>query len=226
MDQKMWNRTFRIFGVGVLLCASSAFAGVNLTLTGAGNNGMLSGVYVGPYQGTVNGVSMPIICDDFYDDTWLNEAWTATASTFSDLSQTRFASDSNATTQYEQAAWLSTQLLNNASCIYSQANCAGDIQFAIWQVFDKEPLTLLTGNNLLNAQYWLNQAQSQTFTPGEFSDFTIYTPTSCLRNCGVTLPQEFIVRTPEPPELAILATDFSAAGGLLFWLYRRRTKRA
>lgn len=217
----------------MLVCAGpSVFAQASMTLTGAGNNGAIADVYVGPYQGTIDGVSTPIICDDFYDDTYLNESWTATVSTFSNLSQTKFgASD---ITQYEEAAWLAQQLVNPSSTCpdMSAANCAGDIQFAIWEVFDNgQPFSLLSGHNLQNAEWWLNQAETQTFTAGEFSDVTIYTPTGCSANCGGGLPQEFLtvstdppVATPEPSELALLVMDFSCVGGLLYLLHSRRIR--
>jgi hypothetical protein len=205
------------------------FADVNMTLTGAGNNGVLGNVYVGPYQGTINGVSTPIICDDFFDDSYLNEAWTARTSTFSNLNNTKFGAAD--TQQYDEAAWLAQRLVNpTTTCAYAMANCAGDIQFAIWQVFDNsgsnQPFSLLGGHDLLNAQSWLTQAQHQTFTQGEFSNVTIYTPVSCTANCGSWPSQEFmVVSTPEPSELALLGIDLSGVGTLLFLLYRRRARQ-
>jgi len=218
-----------LIGSALLLCGSSVFADVNMTLTGVGNNGALGNVYVGPYQGTIGTVSTPIICDDFYDDSYFNEAWTAMASTFANLSQTKFGSADS--TQYEEAAWLAQQLVNPATTCPKTANCAGDIQFAMWQVFDNTglntPFSLLTGNDLTNAQSWLHQAQTQSFYAGEFSNVTIYTPVSCQLNCGGSLPQEFmVVSTPEPSEIALLGIDLSGVGALLFLVSRRRTNRA
>jgi hypothetical protein len=217
-----------ILGVAFLCCASSLLADANLTLTGAGANGVLGGVYVGPYQGTINGISTLIICDDFFDETYFNESWTATASTFSDLSNTKFGAAN--LVQYQQAAWLTLQLLNPPiSCPTTPSNCAGDIQFAIWQVFDhtgsNQPFGLLTGSDLSNANYWLTQAQHQVYTSGEFSNFAIYTAVSCSQNCPSWPAQEFLVKTPEPPELALLGIDLSGVGALLllFRRYRRCT---
>ena len=226
-------------GAALLLGGSSVFADVNMTLTGPGNNGALGNVYVGPYQGTINGVSTPIICDDFFDDSYLNEAWTATVSTFSNLSQTKFGKGNTGSqdgvtqtvaTQYEEAAWLAQQLVNAPTSCGVGANCAGDIQFAMWEVFDSTgsntPFSLLSGADFTNASWWLTQAQKQSFYAGEFSNVTIYTPVSCSAVCGTTLPQEFmVVNTPEPSEIALLGVDLSGASALLFLLYRRRARQ-
>jgi hypothetical protein len=220
---------WKLIGAALLLCGSCALADVNMTLTGPGTNGIIGNVYVGPYQGTINGVSTPIICDDFYDDTYLNESWTASVSTFANLSNTKFgAADA---LQYEQAAWLAQQLVNPASTCPTVANCAGDIQFAMWEVFDNTgsntPFGMLTGHDLTNAQSWLHLAQTQTFYAGEFSNVTIYSPVSCVANCASWPSQEFmVVATPEPSELALLGVDLTGVGTLFFLLYRRRSRQA
>jgi hypothetical protein len=42
------------------------------------SGGSLGGVYTSPYFGTVDGgVVIPIICDDYVDDSYFNETWTA-----------------------------------------------------------------------------------------------------------------------------------------------------
>lgn len=233
--QRLW------YLIGVLLVGSTVSpifaAPATLTLTGPGNNGVLANIYVGPYVATINGVSTQVICDDFYDATYLNESWTANVSSVSNLSNPKFGGA--AQTQYDEVAYLSQQLLNPSVTCPKTANCAGDIQFAIWQVFDStgsgQPFSYLSGNDLSNAQYWLNQAQSQHYTSGEFSNFLVYTPTGAAPTCNggpcaSAPPQEFItdpppVRTPEPPELALLGVDLGGVGALVLF-FRRRGRQA
>ena len=69
---------------------------VNINLTGAGNN-VMDGVYVGPYTATVNGSSTQIICDDFSDESYVGESWTANVTTLSNLNGTKWGGMANAT---------------------------------------------------------------------------------------------------------------------------------
>ena len=221
--------------VMAVLCVAPGFATTaTMTLTGPGQNGMLNDTYIGPYVATINNVpNLQVICDDFVDNTYLNENWTVNVQTLPTITGTDFASQGLA--KYEQAAWLSLQLLNpNSTCIAGVTNCAGDIQFAIWQVFDstpaaQAPFSYLSGKDLTSAQNWLTMATNHYNDPGiDYSAFSIFTPnqsypiTCSGQNCTSTPPQEFIVvRTPEPPVLAILGTDLSALGFLVFFLKRR-----
>ena len=208
-------------GVALLCCAPSLFAEqANMVLTGVGDNGVLGGIYVGPYVATINGVTTDVICDDFVDESSVGEQWTANVSTLSDLSKTKWGS--SASQQYQQVAWLSLQLMNPpTSC--GNANCAGDIQYAIWEVFDPpssglDPFDYLSGQDKTNAQWWLSQAQ-QNYAGVDYSNIAIYTPV----NGGP--PQEFVtVKTPEPPLVALLMVNLFGILALLF-VYRRRRAR-
>lgn len=211
------------WGALALLCATpSLFASVSMTLTGAGPNN-LAGIYIGPYTALIDGVPTQVICDDFSADTYLNQTWSANLSTFSDLSGTKFGAAKE--TQYKQAAWLSLQLLNPTVSCPPGGNCAADIQFAIWQVFDNpNPFNILQSQGLItdlsNAKDWLAKAQdASNYNSLNLSAFSFYTPTPL--NSGS--PQEFIVvKTPEASALALLGIDLSAVGGL-FLLFRRRS---
>ena len=68
----------------LLFLAPSALADgtATMTLTGAGINS-LDGVLIGPYTATINGVSTPVICDDYGDESYIPEAWTAYVSALS-----------------------------------------------------------------------------------------------------------------------------------------------
>src|ERR1700691_2444139 len=100
-------RIFLLFLALSLLCiAPSAFADTaSMDLTGAGSN-VMDGVYIGPYTATINGVSTPVICDDFADESYIGEAWTANISTFADsLANVKFTAAPE-TANYEEASYL------------------------------------------------------------------------------------------------------------------------
>jgi len=210
----------------------SAFSNtVSMTLISPGSNvlgtNVLDGVYVGPYTATINGVSTPVICDDYGDESYIPETWTANVSTFSNLSGAKWAQgQSNQTQLYEEAAWLIQQM-------YSPANSSqvGEIQFAVWGLFDSSAITNLSSYNSADgksASNWLTDAGKQSFTPGEFSDFSIYTtPSGATPTCGgspcpSSPPQEFMTySTPEPSVVIILAADLLLFGLAVVFLRRR-----
>ena len=197
------------FAMGaVLLCFAPLALGqgqVNINLTSAGNN-VMDGVYVGPYNATVNGQSTQIICDDFVDDSYVGESWTANVTTLSNLNGTKWGGMANATTLYDEAAWLATQML---SPTYSgNATQVGYLAYALWAVFQPSAVKSWLGANSaawLAVQGWLNSAAGQQFTPGEFANFFIYTPDlghsiTCNGGpCPTTPPQEFFgfISAPE-----------------------------
>ena len=214
-----------------VLCVVPSFGvqTATMTLTGPGQNGTLGGVYIGPYVATINNVpNVQVICDDFVDGTYLNETWTADVSSF----------PIPKTVQYQQAAWLTLQLLNPSAC--GGTNCAGDIQYAIWQLFDPTapqgqltPFDYLQSKGLTtdlsSAQTFLaNSSLSANYSQVDYSRFSLYTPdlsypVTCSGNpCPSAPPQKFIVvKTPEPQGLAILGMDLSALGLVVFFLRRR-----
>lgn len=224
--------------VALLSVAPAAFAAqtAEMTLTGVGDNGYLGGVYIGPYVANINGVSTQVICDDFASDTYVGESWTANVYSFVDLNSvlgsTRFGLQADALAKYQQAAWLTLQLLNPppaSAC--GGSNCAGQIQFAIWQLFDNSapyPTDYLSSfdRSWVNT-YWLPQAAAN-YASGDYSNFYIYTPVAgteygCPSGSCAGAPQEFLaIQTPEPAALAMIGFDLATVGGLmLLWRIRR-----
>jgi len=212
-------------------CALATEASMELVSPGTDSD---FGAFVGPFTVTVNGTTMKAVCDDFTEDVYPGETWTADVNTFSSLSATRFG---NQPAEYDEAAWLTLQLLSSPNAPES-----GAIQYALWAVFDnsgvKAHLASNGGTSFYNdssdvdgVTYWLNTAGSQTYTAGEFSSFNIYTPnTSDPMSCSTTPgekcpPQEVLVPTPEPASLLMLATGVGLLG-LLLELRRLRTQAA
>lgn len=218
----------RLLSLAAFIClASSGFAQgtVDMTLTSAGNN-ILGPAYVGPYYATAGSeINVAIICDDFADDSYVGQNWTADVFNVANLNaggQTWMETKGVTQPEYSEAAWLAEQLIDpTAFTCLSGADCAGDIQYAIWQLFDPQdnPLQYLSGNDLTNASNALTQATTRAanMPRSGFFDVTIYSP------AGGGPPQEFLrVTTPEPSFLALFGVDLPALLIVVFLIRRRR----
>jgi hypothetical protein len=217
--------------LGLLVAPNAVAQDVTMQLIGAGPANM-AGVYVGPYTALIEGVATPVICDSFASETYMNEVWSAHPNSYSDLSGAQWGAPGSAAQLllYERGAWLALQMLDPQ---YSSQ--AGAIHFALWQLFDPaaNPLGYLTGSKLAAANGWLQEAVAQVPAPvgaGQFSGFTVYRATGpgmCGdAPCVKQPPQEFIVRTPEPFELASLGLDLLVLGCAILLVRRRGVKRA
>ncbi|MGO9125719.1 MAG: hypothetical protein ACLP6G_12635 [Terriglobales bacterium] len=232
-DRNLW-----LAMAAVMLCFMPYALGqgqVNINLTGAGNN-VMDGVYVGPYNATVNGASTQIICDDFVDESYLGESWTANVTTLSNLNGTKWGGMASATTLYDEAAWLATQML---SPTYSgNTTQVGYLAYALWAVFAPSAVESWLGANSAAwqaVQGWLSSAAAQQFTPGEFANFFIYTPnlnypiTCNGGSCPITPPQEFFgfLSAPEGGStlMYVLFTLLTCLGAIWFRSRRQTTAR-
>ena len=215
-------------------CPGSAAQGTAcMDLVNPGNN-IMDNVYVGPYYASINGgVPTAVICDDFSDDSYVPETWTADIYNTPNYgttpaNETRDAQKwtaLNAITpqtysvaqDYNMVGWLATEMLNNLS----NPTTEGELHFALWAVFDPSALPYLDSNSLS----WLSQATAFKNDSSYISSFTIYSPdlTQPISAPGSATnpPQEFLVHTPEPPVLAVLGLDLSGLAGLVFLLRRR-----
>ena len=163
----------------------------------------MNGVYVGPYNATVNGQTSHIICDDFADDTYSNESWTANVTTFSNLGSSNtpmWSSKLGASTLYADAAWLATQMSKPAN---QNKYTEGYLAYALWSLFNPNALNGLSSSQLQGVDNWLSQIPSG-LTPSQYANFFIYTPdlsksiTCGGGTCATAPPQEFLgFKVPE-----------------------------
>jgi hypothetical protein len=227
---------FLWFAVMVMLFAApGAFGQANLYLNDAGNN-VMDGVYVGPYNATINGVSgQQIICDDFADDTNVGESWTASVTTLSNLAGTKWGSSSPSSSWgsystlqgYEAMLALSSQMLGNKNAMQ-----VGYLAYAVWSIFDAGAVYnwLVShgdGAAWATVQSLAAAALKGSYTIAQFAGWEIFTPTKCLSNCtGASgMPQEFFEYVPEGGTAMgyLLVGLFSC---LMAMVYRRRQVQA
>ena len=144
---KKISRSSSFWVLAAILCmAPSMVAAVQMQLTGAGGDiawTSLGGIYINPYTATIDGVSTTVLCDDFGDDTYVNQTWKAdvyTADQAIATGTTRLNKEyggltgfdtATLTMKYTQVADLAIQLLS-ASNVSDRAAYS----FALWGVFD------------------------------------------------------------------------------------------
>jgi len=210
--------------LGMAMATLPARADTAITLTGVGAGNVLDGVYTSPYTGTVGGVAnTPVICDDFADDSYIGESWSATVSSVASLAgDVKWASETNAQQNYEIAAWLAEDLLST-----SNKTATEDISFAIWLVLDPSAVqTYLTSTDpdpttLSAAEGWITTAENaittEDLTAANFANVLVYTPVAgtavnCNGGpCPADSPQEFlVVDAPEPGSILLLVLGLVA----------------
>ncbi len=172
------------------------------------------GFYVGPAGATDNGVGpIDLWCDDFTHDTFVPTTYYADVSTIPSTTA-RFSLVADAAHQYEEIAWLIAQyyVMSNKT-----NQSVGDLQFAIWLVFDPNQTNLQT----TGALNWLHTAQSTDVSA--YNGARIFTPTNCSGSNCVPTNQEFVDPPPVPEPTSIVLLRSAA---LLTLIVIRKKKRS
>jgi hypothetical protein len=235
------NRITWFLAVAALLCfaPNASATSATLTLTGVGDGATVGNVYVDPYTatittGTTTVTNVPVICDDWSNNTYMNETWTATALKATTVSNSTLGTPmfGNNQSLYNEAAWLGSQLIANPTNKTVQT----DVSFALWALTygqngtyeeSPAPLTYLAStfsDGTSDPIYQQTLALlSQAMGEGSFSSagWTIYDPVPGTSNPSLDgVPQEFLVYTPEPSTLISLALGI--CGLLMFATWQRR----
>jgi len=115
--------------------ATSAVAQTQVTLTGPPPGYVYDGVYMSPYYATVgSSTNVPVICDDFGDNSWPNSTWSASTTSFSSItsSNTSWGVAGGNTSLYGAVGYLVGQILSAPSGSLQQIVDS----FELWAIFD------------------------------------------------------------------------------------------
>lgn len=203
-----------VLSVGVVNVANAT--DVSVELSGVQGPSM-AGVYTDPYQlkisapGTV--LTQPdqfanvqttanAFCDDFQTETYLDEIWQShvtnmaqLANIAAPLSSLKFDTGSSAGKQqqdYMAMAWLAEQIVATNQNTSAGRTQAGELSFALWNVFDSGRNGALAGlssqqRQAATADYNLAYASIAKDNPSNFLNVNIYTPDP------LSSSQEFLV---------------------------------
>ncbi len=113
----------------------------------------MGGVYTSPYYATVGGSSsqIAVICDDFVDNSFIPESWTAYVTPLSSLPSSpptpQYSGGTVGTTTltqtqaYTVAAYLAVEILQQNQSTPSGQEAAGDLSYAMWALFQPNVFT-------------------------------------------------------------------------------------
>jgi hypothetical protein len=204
---------------------------VSMELTGVTQS--FGEYYIAPYLISVNGTTYSLICDDAYDEITMNESWTATTETFSNLTSSNPSNQAlfynsqgggaSGLTGYQEAGWLAEQIMANIN----DTTTAGEYQYALWELFD--PSFSLTAAGVGGYEQAIDgdlaAAIAACGSPGSCSNSgTIYTPYEWSGQ-PQDRPQEFLaVAMPEPITFWSLLMVLAAIGVACKWMGRTSVK--
>jgi hypothetical protein len=162
----------------------------------------------GPFQGTLNGSSIAMVCMSFDRRVSVGQTWQVTVNslTAAGVANALYGGQANALFKYQQAAFLYDQ-------ISLHPDSRADIQVAIWNIFNPAITPDTAGSGA-----WLTLAASQNFTGYDFSKFRILTPLDRSSRGA----QEMLTTVPEPTTMLLLGTGLAAIGAR--FRKKRRTR--
>lgn len=152
------NKSLRVVAWLGAVVAPVVFAQATTTITMLGDpqgvQGPIMGdVYTSPYYANVgSNTGVPIICDDFFDDTYFNESWTAYVTPLSSIPGPgpQFSTGTivgGTTLTQEQAytvgAYLATEIMETNQGTTAGQMQAGELSYALWALFSP---TVFTAN--------------------------------------------------------------------------------
>ena len=213
-------QTFYLAVLAVICLAASAFAQTQVTLTGPPPGYVYDGIYMSPYYATVGGsTNVPVICDDFGDNSWPNSTWNATTTSFSSIngSNTSWGVAGANTSLYGAVGYLVGQVLSAPSGSLQQIVDS----FELWAIFDpsgvqqylattnagagalistsalcSEIFGSCTAAAALNPGGLLGALESENLSASTFSNLVVLSPTSgsalCAAGQDKCSAQEFI----------------------------------
>jgi hypothetical protein len=209
---------FIVAATAVRLSAGS----VNVDFTGVGWATDSSGNLIAPYYATVNGVAETVYCDDYANDVYIGQQYTANVTNMGsgNLSLTRYgglglsytlqtatgSSTYTALQVYEMVAFLTTQF-------GSDTTTNGLVQDTIWNLFNPSSGNPGVTPPKLSSNYWLYLAESD-YTMINPNNFNIITNTGSLALTGQI--QELIF-APEPASMLLIGFGLIAVS-----IYGRR----
>lgn len=145
----------------VMLTGSSLVAEPTATLylVNPGSGANLAGIYTSPYNGSINGgPTVPIICDDFADETYQSEYWQTFVTPLSTVTSESSVDNTlkwtgagtlNQAQAYEAAAILAVDILQSPAASLNQELYS----YALWALFDPTSTVANPGPGAID---WLN----------------------------------------------------------------------
>ena len=196
--------------------ATPASASTQFTFLNAGTTTAF-GYFVGPYNGIQAGTGNVLLnCVDFFHSIAAGNVWQANLTSLGSGAGIGTTTRFNNLTSYRLAAYLSTQFATTTNAVD-----IGNIQATIWNLFSgaKTPPSPTTNVWLTKAQAYVAANPNSSLWNSVYvvTDVNSFNPDG---SDNANSKQEFIIVTPEPASMMLMATGLVGLGAVL--LRRRR----